>query len=1237
MPRSWRHKSHKQSKNSLKESREYSDSEVEDVKVKDSGPGSILDRGLKDSGHLGLGEKRKVSLLVKEGKDLGERRNGDVVDEYVSSKMRKEEKVRDKSNGGDRRDGAEKEKKGESLKYDGEKGSKSREGKGDVKSGRSSKRYEEENGALFEEREYNRSGSRSEKRKSEKEKEGKDIKESRDKEHGFEKEKKGVESRLGNEANVDGDIWRKQEMESDVLVEDRHGKRRRNSAERNTEIDEKRPRKKKESCGDLDKYQDDIRDGEARRLSSRSERLKEGRSFDEKKKEGNYGEKSYEDVDKDVKYHDDLDRDSKHRDAKYRDDGDRDSRHRDDKYRDSGDRDGRRREDKYRQNSGRDAKHIDDKNRGEVERDSRRQDDKYREDGGRDNRPKDVKNMEEVDKESRHSDTRYYNEADRDGRHKVERFREDTNRDVRHKEDRYHDDYERENRHRDKLGVDDHRDKIFREGKYRDDRLLKDRSGDKSDSKRSRDENHASGFHSRKSSLYDGGDARISRYKDDHAEKHSSGHRRGDLTNERERSTSKIAETDLSATHYRRQSSPSSGSHIMSDQYRLPKQDEPKYKDYSVTPNREHENKHLQKDDTNSGEFSAQRRLKPDTRASPMSLMVKSPSSMSDRKNSRTDARLNLDVDESGPRYGGLKDGKDFFGTEARGSRDVAMKKFPGDEFSEVDGDKGSVFSAFARSGSIPNSAKSLLAPPPFRTGADSSLPFGTSDDDSRGKSSNRHRRLEEASMGRMQGNSWRGAPSWPSPVPNGFTPFQHGPPPVGFHHMMQQFPVPHLFGIRPSMDLNHHGLPYPIPDPDRFSGHVRPMGWRNLDDDSCPPPLHEWEANNGDFNEDSHLFGRRDWDSTRNHSGIRTSSASTEMSVSEKQNILLHGVADEYNAGQFSQQSQHVKTQHGFQADSSEDVQRETSAPSLKSKEIPTTECEPEQDDGNMCHAYLSMLDISADLAGPELYAQCANLHGVDHNLLFDGDEPKILYLEEDVDGNTASNKIRSTFLFTGTDDSVFQKAMILYNKLKEKFKTVEPDSLSPGLKTTMSLPNQSGDDMSVKDVVVQEMVEMEMGGGEQMQLDIPNICQFKEPGIIENVEAACVPAASENIDADDLVDTSDSCVYATSSTSMEVQVSSDIEARDINDSAIEENLCLETTDSPANAVESEMAISSDATMASDVPISSNEWGRGMEVKCGDSLISDVSEACEAVMPEPIESGLVNLSRIHHSPESTH
>lgn len=55
------------------------------------------------------------------------------------------------------------------------------------------------------------------------------------------------------------------------------------------------------------------------------------------------------------------------------------------------------------------------------------------------------------------------------------------------------------------------------------------------------------------------------------------------------------------------------------------------------------------------------------------------------------------------------------------------------------------------------------------------------------------------------------------------------------------------------------------------------------------------------------------------------------------------------------------------------------------------------------------------------------------------------------------------------------------------------------------------------------------------------------------------------------------------------------------------------------------------------DMP-SNNEEVKLVDTKCDPLLNSDMfSEASEAMMPESMVPGSVNLSRIHHSPESTH
>lgn len=237
MPRSSRHKSHKQSKHGSREGKEHSESEKEDVKkVKDrsSGEGSAI----RDSGSS---EKRKLS------KDSSSRDNGSPGEEFVGSKRRKE-KADGRWTGEEDGDAtvAVKEVKGEILRIDGDNKLKDLKPVGDSKridgekskhvgdsKSKSSRRHEsgsekkEDNAGLpVEKDESNSSVSRVEsKRKSEKDlgpKEMQQNKDSKDKEWALEREKKIIEeSKREKEAsNVDVEAARKQ-------GEERQGKRSR--------------------------------------------------------------------------------------------------------------------------------------------------------------------------------------------------------------------------------------------------------------------------------------------------------------------------------------------------------------------------------------------------------------------------------------------------------------------------------------------------------------------------------------------------------------------------------------------------------------------------------------------------------------------------------------------------------------------------------------------------------------------------------------------------------------------------------------------------------------------------------------------------------------------------------------------------------------------------------------------------------------------------------------------------
>lgn len=229
MPRSSRHKSHKQSKHSSRDVRERSDSE-EDVKTKNGREeGSV--RVSKDASS---GDKRKLASQLRDGKDLSGLGNGDASEEYASSKRRKDRvdvPGSDRWDGGDERaDGSvvDKGMKRESSRMDSEKVSKSKVSI-DSKS-KSSRRHdsekEEDNVGLLVDKEESKSGKVEAKRKGEKDSSQKDASQYKDtkekeKERGSEKDRKVQDSKRDSETRVrDSEGKRKRQSESlDVGVE----------------------------------------------------------------------------------------------------------------------------------------------------------------------------------------------------------------------------------------------------------------------------------------------------------------------------------------------------------------------------------------------------------------------------------------------------------------------------------------------------------------------------------------------------------------------------------------------------------------------------------------------------------------------------------------------------------------------------------------------------------------------------------------------------------------------------------------------------------------------------------------------------------------------------------------------------------------------------------------------------------------------------------------------------------
>ncbi|XAR70170.1 hypothetical protein NMG60_11026944 [Bertholletia excelsa] len=1162
MPRSSRHKSHKQSKHTSRDAREPSDSE-EDEKTRDgSSKDECLVRVPRDAAS---GEKRKQCL----DKELSVHGNGDASEDYVVSKRRKEKPSVSassdrRSDWGDEQDGGqrvEKEMKGEYSKAVGD--SKS-------KSGRRHAGVSEEkdyNVCLVVEKEESKSRGRGDsKRKSEKDfgrkqvQPYKDWKESKDKQRGSDRdrERENQDTRRETEA-VESGTYRKQSSHSVDIGEERHGKRGRGKTEGlmqddlcNPELEkelEKRMRRRKDGSIDKDKYQEDIKDSEDIPLSLRSNHAKYGRYKDQKLKE-------HEGDGRDNRQRDDAERVGRHRGVKYREDGERDDRHWDDEYHEDIERHLRQR---------------DDKGCKDGERDNRRRDDKYQKDGDRGYRGRDGKFREDFARNNRHKDDKYHADRDRDYRHKDDKYHEDSDRDDMRK------DGNRDSKNREDLG----RDSKHREQKQRDDgdneRSSKDHS-DKSDISHLRDESNDAELYHRKSKHFD-----LNPTFDDKG---------------RRRTVDKDEQGDSRYWSAKEK-------HASKDHFRSFKQEESKFRDYA------HEDKArnssgkeyasvsvvtgkasqclstdypLKKDDGHLGELSYERHLKSDAHSSPLQAVDNSPLSIGHRPLNRWDVRQSLDIEDSAQGSCGSKGVKDYSGRKDGGSRELPSETFAGDEASQAHGDNLSV-----------------------------SLPFK---DENRCKSNSCHWRTSDPNMGRVEGSAWREVPNWVSPVANGFMPFQHGPPPIGFHPVMQQFPAPPVFGVRPSMELNQSGAPYHIPDGDRFSGHGRPLGWRNPVDESCPPPNHGCEANNAVLGMDLMSMGELIW--TMRGGDLQKDQkvvANAEFPYAPKKEDHSTPGPGELWSGPSDLQSQNDKKQPSVPESIgidqlADDLEKDTLGVLETSKTIPEEVANiSRKHDRHLSHVYLTMLDISTDLTKPELYRQFSNLMDMDQKTNLEEDDSKFLLVEEAIDAPLkVSNKISTPSHFSTINDSIFQKAMSLYNKLREV----------RGIK---------GDIGAASNVV-----------------NLVSAIRFDQKKVGSNddkqeAEGAVLTLNREKVEASPNIAGEKIYKPLPANTHEKVKIELDlIPKQEILDYVVKVKCSF-----PEN-VESCDALSPGKTeqvkeasgLNCNSSFSANGGQNVLDAKCGSVPFTVSSEACEAVMPKSYESVSVNL-RIHQNPESTH
>ncbi|KAH9330435.1 hypothetical protein KI387_002543, partial [Taxus chinensis] len=355
---------------------------------------------------------------------------------------------------------------------------------------------------------------------------------------------------------------------------------------------------------------------------------------------------------------------------------------------------------------------------------------------------------------------------------------------------------------------------------------------------------------------------------------------------------------------------------------------------------------------------------------------------------------------------------------------------------------------------SLTGRASGLLPPPPpFRPGIDNPAILGSSgsgiDDTPSSRDQRRtdrqisgHFKRGEVMGGSGQVDVWKGISNWNShgqgqgPA-NMFLPFQHhigGHPHGPFLNLGQQFPGPPLFGVRPSADMG--SLRFHVRDGgDAFPGHNRTLGWQRQADDVCGPhmqvPLHGWEGP-GSYGEESHVYGRTDRDQIGQGVSARNWDRAMDMWKANPRDT------DEAWGGPQVPRGRPEKIRRERSPTESIEIKRSDEGPPkvIKENQSSILASGIRKQSKNKCDrmsVYLSKLDISAELAGLELYNECVetldakeNMIANEDALLKDGlseDATEGLQLEVDADAEALlqSLNVRSS-VFSSLSKEVFE-----------------------------------------------------------------------------------------------------------------------------------------------------------------------------------------------------------------------
>ncbi|ERM99793.1 hypothetical protein AMTR_s00099p00154370 [Amborella trichopoda] len=329
-------------------------------------------------------------------------------------------------------------------------------------------------------------------------------------------------------------------------------------------------------------------------------------------------------------------------------------------------------------------------------------------------------------------------------------------------------------------------------------------------------------------------------------------------------------------------------------------------------------------------------------------------------------------------------------------------------------------------------SSSILLSPPPNRQGNDSFMALGSSSGFLEEKKHIFRNKRGDLGGGRFQTNGWKGVmQSWNAQsqglvMHSGFMPFQHQVPPI-FHPVMQ--PMPPLFGMRP----------------DGFPGN---FGWQMPQDDSCLPlvqtQLNSWDGVDKSWDQKRHLMNQA-WDMSGEIWNGQSEGVNLGLGFPGNSSPFDACPAQPTNCGRQEKRSRPERST----AESIE-VKRSEVVPTKPVEEAPHREDQRVLPDSKKLSCdktcfYLSKLDISVDLAGLELYRECASLlsslggidavHSADAECLSLGTSVGDLKVTPKPRTESYIHHLKQPFLRQMSDD-IFQRAMALYSKQAEKTK---------------------------------------------------------------------------------------------------------------------------------------------------------------------------------------------------------